>query len=192
MRREEKRRRKGVGGIVCISMGPTVALSPVVDINLTDTTPTHSLSNMGSLGLIVRVSAIITLVGITTSGLLVGRIVGKIMGLAPTCLAEAINSSLTRMGLGLVEMIVVILVEIIILSVEITTIIPISVEIAITTTILVGIATPTVPAEITIGGDPGEANNVTSGRNSPLSCLMETNLVNYDITVAFDYGSPFL
>jgi hypothetical protein len=136
---------------------------------------------MGSLGLIIRVPAITNLVDITISGLLVGGMARGTMGLTPTRLIEATNPGLLETGLSLVEMTTIttrISVEItIVVLVEITTI---------PTIFLVETTTP-ISVEITIGGDPGEAsNNIASGRNSSLSCLTETNLINHDIAMALD------
>lgn len=102
-------------------MGSTAALSLVVDTNNLCLSPL----GMGSLGLIIRVLAIINLVDITINGLLVGGIARETMGLAPTCLIEATNPGLLETGLSLVEITPVLLVGITaiptIFLVEITT-----------------------------------------------------------------------
>lgn len=152
----QRRRRIRVDGTMYILVGLTAALSLAVDTSNLCLSPL----GMGSLGLITRVLAITNLVDITISGLPVGGMAGGTMELAPTHLTEAINPGLLKTGLILVE---------------ITTI---------PTIFLVKVIT-FISAEITIGANPDEAGNITSSRNSSLSYLIETNLVDCNIIMVF-------
>jgi hypothetical protein len=161
---QRRRRRIRMDGIMCILVGSTAALSLAVDTSNLCLSPL----GMGSLGLIIRVPAITNLMDITISGLPVGGMAGGTMELAPTRLTEATNPGLLETGLILVEITTVLLVEI-------TT----------TPTIFLVKIITSISAEITVGANPGEAGNITSGRNSSLSYLTETNLVDCDIIMVF-------